>query len=589
MNTETRICQSCKNQFVIEPDDFTFYERMRVPLPTWCPECRFQRRLAFANDRGLFKRRCDMCGKSMISSYPPEQELIVYCNVCWWSDKWDSGQYAREYDPSRPFLEQLRDLIRETPQVALDSNYPTLVNSEYVNHCATAKNCYLIFTADECENVLYSEYLLHNKDLMDSTMTGGSELCYGLVNSGPCYRTFFSEDCEDCQETYFSKDCIGCSNCFGCVGLRKKNYCIFNKPYEKGEYKKKLEGFHVDSYKNVEHFKKESTEFWEKYPHKFSHALRNLNVTGDYIYESKNSKNMYVVHEGAENSRYCQLMTMTGIKDSYDYTIWGNGAQRIYEGMIVGEGADTIKCSFQAWPNVREIEYSLFVISSSYLFGCANMRNKRFCILNKQYSEEEYKKLRERIIHDMNEHPYVDSKGRVYKYGEFFPPEFSLSGYDESYAPSFFPLSKEEAEKRGFSWYEQRPNPHQPTVDTRDLPDSIHDIKDAILNEIIECMECKNPFRVVPNELLLLRRFELPIPRKCPNCRYAERCKRVNPPRLYRRTCQCGGEKREGDNYQNATEHFHGGGHCPNTFETSYAPDRPEIVYCEQCYNSEIA
>lgn len=177
MNPETKNCQNCKSQFTIEPEDFAFYEKMQVPTPTWCSQCRLQRRLAFANDRGLYKRNCDMCGKSTMSSYPPEKKIIVYCNPCWWSDKWNSAQYAHKYDPSRPFFEQLKDLIIETPHMALDSNYPTLVNSEYVNHCATAKNCYLIFTADECENVLYSEYLLHDKDLMDSTMTGGSELC----------------------------------------------------------------------------------------------------------------------------------------------------------------------------------------------------------------------------------------------------------------------------------------------------------------------------------------------------------------------------------------------------------------------------
>jgi len=26
----------------------------------------------------------------------------------------------------------------------------------------------------------------------------------------------------------------------------------------------------------------------------------------------------------------------------------------------------------------------------------------------------------------------------------------------------------------------------------------------------------------------------------------------------------------------------------PNEFETAYAPDRPEIVYCEKCYQQEV-
>ena len=40
--------------------------------------------------------------------------------------------------------------------------------------------------------------------------------------------------------------------------------------------------------------------------------------------------------------------------------------------------------------------------------------------------------------------------------------------------------------------------------------------------------------------------------------------------------------------YRNTSQHFHGDGPCPNEFETTFAPDRPEIVYCESCYNSEV-
>jgi len=29
--TEVRICQNCKKDFTIEPEDFTFYEKIKVP------------------------------------------------------------------------------------------------------------------------------------------------------------------------------------------------------------------------------------------------------------------------------------------------------------------------------------------------------------------------------------------------------------------------------------------------------------------------------------------------------------------------------------------------------------------------------
>ncbi len=58
---------------------------------------------------------------------------------------------------------------------------------------------------------------------------------------------------------------------------------------------------------------------------------------------------------------------------------------------------------------------------------------------------------------------------------------------------------------------------------------------------------------------------------------------------MWHRKCQCAGAKSENGVYANTSKHDHGDNHCPNEFETSYAPGRPEIVYCEQCYNSEVA
>ncbi len=40
--------------------------------------------------------------------------------------------------------------------------------------------------------------------------------------------------------------CFDCEDCFGCVGLKKKKYCILNKQYEKEEYEKLREKIILD-------------------------------------------------------------------------------------------------------------------------------------------------------------------------------------------------------------------------------------------------------------------------------------------------------------------------------------------------------
>ena len=100
MKSETRECQNCKQDFIIEPEDLNFYEKIKVPPPTFCPECRNQRRMSWRNERTLYKRKCDAPGhdEMLISFLPPEEQLTVYDANVWWSDAWDPLSYGKEYD-----------------------------------------------------------------------------------------------------------------------------------------------------------------------------------------------------------------------------------------------------------------------------------------------------------------------------------------------------------------------------------------------------------------------------------------------------------------------------------------------------------
>jgi hypothetical protein len=474
--------------------------------------------------------------------------------------------YGRDYDSSRPFLEQVQKLAVQTPYYTIQQDYLTLVNSEYTAYAGNLKDCYLITIADFCENAMYSHILANVKDSSDCTMVGESELCYGDINVGGSYKTHFSEDSNGCNDCYFVKDCVGCSNCFGCMNLRNQKYCIFNQPYSKEDYGAKIKEFQLNNYAGLQKAEKEARAFWLTQPHKYMHERMNSRATGDYVYNSKNVHDGYQMR-GAEDCRYVSFLTLAPTKDSYDYTEWGNNASRIYEGAAVGEYVDDIKFCADVWSHSRSVEYSLTCGVCSDCFGCSKLRNKQYCILNKQYTKEEYEKLKAQIISDMDTNPYRDEQGRIYKYGEFFPPSFSPACYNETDAMDYFPLSKDRGLAFAGRWYEPTPNPHVPTIKAENLPENIFDVQDSILKEIIECAVCHNPFRIIRAELNLLRRFQLPLPKKCHNCRYKERLSHINPVKLWDRKCD----------------------KCGKEIKTSYSPDRPEIIYCETCYNQEVA
>src|SRR3989338_1389539 len=110
--SENRICQNCKNSFSIEPEDFNFYEKIDVPPPTFCPECRTQRRLTWRNEMSLYKRKCSVPGhdEEIISIYSQDKSLIVYDHDYWWSDKWDPLEYGRDFNFSKSFFQQWKEL-----------------------------------------------------------------------------------------------------------------------------------------------------------------------------------------------------------------------------------------------------------------------------------------------------------------------------------------------------------------------------------------------------------------------------------------------------------------------------------------------
>jgi len=571
-----RNCQNCKQEFVIEPEDFDFYDKMKVPAPTWCPDCRLVRRLVRRNNRAFYKRLCDKCKTSMLSVYDSDSPFVAYCHDCWWSDKWDPMAYGREYNFNVTFFEQFDRLMKEVPVVNF-SNGGNTVNSDYCNYISNAKNCYLAIAGRDNENVLYANQCSFSKDSMDIYMGDKLEFCYEDVQCERSYKLYFSQLCENCNDSMFLHDCRNCQNCFGCVGLRNKQYYVFNKPYAKEDYKKMLENMDVGSYKNLVQSRRSFLDVYYSVPHKYAHLINASRSTGDNLLNVKDCKNCFdLTGSDSENCKYTYY-AVVGVKDSYD-NYGMPKAERVYETIAIGfESNENSDYYFSYFiKNSSSVYYSYNCISCHDIFGCVGLQKKQYCIFNKQYTKEEYGKLMPKIIAHMDEMPYINSKGRVYKYGEFFPAEMSPFAYNETIAQEYFPIAKEKALEQGYRWKESETRDHQIDIKSENLPDHIKDVTDEITGKVIECahkgecnQQCTKAFKIIPQELQLYKKFNLPLPHLCHNCRHYERITRRNPLNLWRRKCMKPG--------------------CTNEFETPYAPERKEIIYCEACYNSEVA
>ena len=243
---EKIICQNCKKDFIIEPDDFGFYEKIKVPPPTFCPECRSQRRFSWRNERNLYHNKCVITKKDVITGFSNDSSMTIYERDFWWSDKWDPMSFGIDYDFSKPFFLQFNDFMYNTPMPS--SFNAQTVNSEYCQHTGEFKNGYLVHASWGGENVSYAAKVSEVKDSMDSLVLSNSELCYEVVAGNKCYNVTYSQNIEGCNNSSFLFECRGCSDCFGCVNLRNQSYNIFNQPYSKEKYLEKIKQLNIGNY-----------------------------------------------------------------------------------------------------------------------------------------------------------------------------------------------------------------------------------------------------------------------------------------------------------------------------------------------------
>ena len=571
MNPETRICQNCKENFIIEPDDFSFYEKIKVPPPTFCFDCRLKRKLAFLNERTLFKRKCSNCSNDIVSMYSAECPHNVYCTPCY-NKRGDLFEYGKDYDFSKTFFEQFHELWKKVPRLHLAHKNNNAEGCDYANYIYHGKNVYLSYEVVYSEDILYSRQVHKgNRICIDCENVLSNERGYELFDSSNNYNSRFLVRSNQCVDSAYLFDCINCTNCLMSSNLRNKSYFFRNKQLSREEYQKILKDFPLDSYNIQEKFKKEFSNLSKNSLYRFANLKNTQNCNGDFIENSKNTLYSFSVID-VENSKYIVFDTNT-MRDSYDLIYIGR-VELCYE--LANSGAGSANSMFSLdIGTCYNTRYCVSNNDSKNLFGCVGLKNKEYCILNKQYTKEEYEKIIPKIIEQMNDMPYLDKSGIVYRYGEYFPFELSPYSYNESLAYEEFPLTEKEIASKGYLWREAKEKEYKPTIESDKLFDKLSDISEKILDEIIACpnkgqieTKCTFAYRIMPDELRFYQLMHIPLPRYCPNCRYYERKKWKNPWQLWHRTCM-----KEG---------------CTNEFETSYSPERPEIVYCEKCYQQEV-
>jgi hypothetical protein len=550
-----KTCLQCHTPFEIQDRDREFYKKIPlmigsksipIPEPTLCPLCRQRRRFSFRNERHLYRRKCNGSGKEIISMYAPESSYKVYAQDVWWQTNWDATEYGREFNFSRSFFEQFAELSKEVPRIALlNANSE---NSEYCNFTGDVKNSYLIFGPVYSEDCYYgSPY--YSKNCVDTLVLRECELCYECIDCRKLYNSFYCQDCNNSDFLLYCFDLQSCSECIGCAGLRGKKFCIFNEQYSKTDYEKFKKDINLCDPKFHETVIEKFEKIKNNVPRQAILSTASENVSGSHVFSSKNTFESFF-SDRCEDCSYCSQVV--DLKDCYDnnYTE-ENELCYDYLGMY-----GTRKTLFSLFcRHTNEAYYSDYLVNCQYVFGCTNLHNKKYCLLNKQYTQEEYEKLIPKVVEHMQ---------KTGEWGEFFPTSISPFAYNETVAQEYFPLTKAEAEKFGWKWREDDQKEFQPQ--TVQIPKEIKEVPDTVCSEILSCEVTGKNYRIIPQELAFYKKMNLPIPLKHPDQRHKERIEKRNPRKLFNRNCD----------------------KCGKQMMTSYPPETTAKVYCNECYLKEV-
>jgi len=559
----TRVCKwkgkhkHCEGEFKIEEGDIEFLKLLRAPAPNFCPICRRMRRFAHLNSSRLFVNKCKAPkhNESIISILPIECPFPVYDYEYFMSDQFDPFLYGGEHKKGESPIGELFSLRKKFPMPSFLNRDPSSVNSEYSNGGRNLKNGYYVWGCYNTENAWYSVYLNKCTNIMDSKVVVDSEFIYESIFCEKSYKSSYLYFSNNCIESTLLFDCKNCQDCFGCVNLRNKRYYVFNQKFSKDEYNEFIQSIYPLSKKQFLVYQEKFWKLVKELPMNGTRNIASENVSGVNL---KNSKNLFDVIDSnhSENVRHSDSVTYHN--NSMDATFSGGHSNMLYMDSNIGSHSSLVKFSISS-KSCTESEFIFNSKNCNNCFMCFGLQNKSYCILNKQYTKEEYfEKLDEIKTEMLNRGEYSDGPG----------VEFSAQAYNFSLSQAVYPLDDDAIVKiGGYVAKEQESNARNiEVIKYEELPEYIEKISNDILNKAIVCKISGRPFKITPSELEFYKRMKLPLPDIHPSLRIEKRQKLAPDGKKCKSFCR----------------------KCNKKIETMLNPDEDYNFYCEDCYRKEV-
>jgi len=286
------------------------------------------------------------------------------------------------------FTEEYNRLKLQYPRVPTNSAKSD--DSECGDYLYMCNDAYFSFDNASSEHIIYIFDSFKARNCADGDYVVESELCYECVDVLKCYNSTYLNFCGGVTDSHYSWDCGNSHHLFGCVHLNYKQYCIFNKQYTKEEYEEKIGALLKEP---PEKHQAQMKELSTKYPITTTYISHSENA--DYGNHVDYSKNMYLCFDSAHNENSAYLYDSHHIKTSYDLT-------QSFHSELCYECVDSSKlnnCFYMTnCSTVYDSGFCKDCRDGHNLFGCVALDKKEYCILNRQYTKEEYERQMREIM-----------------------------------------------------------------------------------------------------------------------------------------------------------------------------------------------
>lgn len=384
-----KTCKKCRAKFKVIDQEKILLDKLHLKDPNYCPKCRKLTRDIFMQSPFMEDTTCCICHKAILNPYPLDNRRVM-CEDCYHVQKWET---TAQYDPDIPFIKQYLKLLSNYPIKGIEYE----VNNERhgikvrSNEVSFGKSSYDSFDLSKTLDVVDVQHAINITNCVSCTMVFRCENCLGCTNCSSTNNCYECHDCVEANNSYYCDNCKGIKNCFGSSGLRNTEFCIFNKKYSESDYKEHLKGLLALPKDKIEELVKQNVS---KIPVPEQVSVGNV-VDSKYGNQLSGSNSNYYVF----NLRY---------SDNCGYIWYGESLKNCYDLSLTRREEDSYMNVDNSYGhdnlfNANCYECSNVILSKnlykcSNCIGCVQIADKAYHILNNEFEQSEYEKLKDKIL-----------------------------------------------------------------------------------------------------------------------------------------------------------------------------------------------